>query len=142
MEIIKRVSDYAIRGLIFMAKHESGKIFDLTTVSKATETPLPFLQKIFRKLSKAGYLTTHRGIKGGFSFLKSPEEISVLDIIEIAQGPLIMNQCFKEGKDCVRDDFCGFRRKLSDVDSKYRDLLKEINLQQLISHEINLGHAE
>lgn len=141
MEIIKRVSDYAIRGLIFMAKHESGKIFDLTTVSKATNTPLPFLQKIFRKLSKAGYLTTHRGIKGGFSFLKEPSEISILDIIEIAQGPLIMNQCFKEGKDCTRDDYCGFRKKLTEVDGKYREYLKDIKLQQLINHELDLGHA-
>lgn len=140
MEIIKRVSDYAIRGLIFMAKQESGKIFDLTTVSKATETPLPFLQKIFRKLSKAGYLTTHRGIKGGFSFLKEPSEISILDIIEIAQGPLVMNQCFKENKEnCLRNQYCGFRKKLEEVDSKYREYLKGINLEHLIMHETALG---
>ena len=140
MEIIKRVSDYAMRGLVYMVKNsDKTKIFDLTTVSRNTDAPLPFLQKIFRKLSKAGFLATHRGINGGFSFITPPNKLSLLEIIEVVQGELLINQCFSDSKTCGREPYCGFRVKLAEADILYKEYLSKTTLQDAVDHEISLG---
>jgi len=47
-----------------------------------------FLEQLFATLRRAGLLRSQRGVKGGYSFERHPAEISVLEVVELLDGPL------------------------------------------------------
>ncbi len=50
--------------------------------------PLHVLEQLFSALRRAGILKSQRGVKGGYTFLRPPREVTVLDVVECVDGPL------------------------------------------------------
>ena len=55
--------------------------------------PPSFLAKIISQLSIAGLLHTSRGARGGVTLARAPGEISMLDVVEAIDGPILLNEC-------------------------------------------------
>src|SRR5207244_2302662 len=55
--------------------------------------PVPTVSKILKTLARAGLLVAHRGVKGGFSLARRPEEISMAQIISAMEGPIAITEC-------------------------------------------------
>jgi len=47
-----------------------------------------FLEQLFATLRRAGVLRSQRGVKGGYSFARDPNDVTVLDVVELLDGPL------------------------------------------------------
>lgn len=122
MKLITRDSDYAIRALAFIASHEK-RIVPVTELVKDLKIPRPFLRKILQTLNKDGVLISHKGRGGGFELAIPPQNIYVIDIIEIFQGPLKLNECFLSKKICPNVKKCTLKKK---VDSIEEDVLKKL----------------
>jgi Rrf2 family protein len=56
-------------------------------IADATEVPPDYLSKVLQELSKHGLVRSQRGLYGGFSLVRDPDTLSVLDIVQ-AVGPL------------------------------------------------------
>ena len=136
MEIIKRNSDYVLRALIYLACQPHETIVDLTTLSKESDTPPLFLQKSLHKLVKSNVLSSTRGAKGGFALAKKAKDISVLEVIEIIQGPIAVNQCFDDGKKCKREMLCTLRSAIVGVQEGLIKNFGSITLQKLAREEL------
>src|ERR687893_90661 len=52
------------------------------------EIPVQFLEQLFAVLRRAGLLRSQRGVKGGYSFAREPSDITVLELVELLDGPL------------------------------------------------------
>src|SRR3954471_9841692 len=52
------------------------------------DVPVQFLEQLFATLRRAGLLKSQRGVKGGYSFARPPGEITVLEIVELLDGPV------------------------------------------------------
>jgi len=50
--------------------------------------PVQFLEQLFATLRRAGLLRSQRGVKGGYSFARPPSEITVLELVELLDGPV------------------------------------------------------
>ncbi len=103
---ISRASDYAIRGLVHMAEKPEGTISYIKDIAKKTEVPASFLSKIFQTLSKAGFVNSFIGTKGGFSLNIPPEKITIKMVIEAVDGPLALNRCIANKTFCSRSSHC------------------------------------
>ena len=57
-------------------------------LAKRREIPVQFLEQLFATLRRSGVLASQRGVKGGYSFARPASEITVLEIVEILDGPL------------------------------------------------------
>ena len=57
-------------------------------IARRRNIPVQFLEGMFATLRRAGILQSQRGVKGGYSFARPPEEITVLDIVEALEGTL------------------------------------------------------
>lgn len=131
MELIRRDTDYGIRGLAAMSRmgHEMagvGEISEEIGVSK------DFLYKIFRKLAQVGVLKARRGVNGGFSLTRHPEEITLIEIIECIQGPVRMNRCFRHGNDCPNDSTCAVKPALTILQDHIAETLAKIRLSDVM----------
>jgi Rrf2 family protein len=86
---ISRSTCYALIAAGYMAKHhQEGAILALK-ISKAYNIPLEYLLKILQQLVKAEVLRSKRGPRGGFYLARPPDQITLLDIIEAVDGPMV-----------------------------------------------------
>ncbi|MEO0290404.1 MAG: Rrf2 family transcriptional regulator [candidate division WOR-3 bacterium] len=127
---IKRETDYAIRTILYMSQNNK-KIYSVKEISQKTLVPKEFLSKIIQKLKKNRILKSIRGIKGGYSLTKKPEEISLLDIILIFEKSLAMNICAVEKKYCNLSNICSVHPVWVDIRKYVEKKLKKENFYKL-----------
>ena len=65
-----------------------------------------FLAKIMQPLIKEGLVVSKRGVAGGFALSKSPERISLLDVMHAVDEPLALNLCLTGDHECDRSELC------------------------------------
>lgn len=135
MELIKRSTDYALRSLIYVAGLPKEEVVSLNSIAKHINVSPIFLQKLFQKLCKAGMLSSYRGVQGGFSLAANPSEVKISDIVEILQGPIVLNQCLREGNVCDRSDTCSFHPKLDVLQKDIKDFFNRYTLRDLADDE-------
>lgn len=86
---ISRSTGYALLAVGYIAKHQKQKIVLSQSISKEYDIPLEYLLKILQQLVRANVLRSKRGPRGGFSLAKSPQKITMLEIIEAVDGPMV-----------------------------------------------------
>jgi Rrf2 family protein len=103
---ITRQADYAIRAVRYLAKQGPNQRSATSTVAQEMKIPPSFLAKIISQLSIAGLLHTSRGARGGVTLARDAREISLLDVVEAIDGPILLNECVGDPADCVFSDDC------------------------------------
>lgn len=94
---LTRKGEYAIRGIIYLAQQPPGKVTLVSEVAEATQVPLAFLAKIFQSFARLGIVNSSRGTGGGFAIGRPPESISLREVVEAVEGPIIPNRCLLGG---------------------------------------------
>lgn len=88
MLAITAKSPYALRALAELARAGGEGPVPLGEIARRREVPVQFLEGLFGTLRRGGILQSQRGVKGGYSFARSPREITVLEIVEMLEGDL------------------------------------------------------
>ncbi len=112
---ISRASDYAIRGLVYMAKQPAGTVCFVKDIAKNTNSPASFMSKIFQTLAKSGIVNSFTGTKGGFTFNTQPENITIKTVIEIIDGPILLNRCAVNKSACNEIGICDVHYMWTDI---------------------------
>jgi Rrf2 family protein len=86
---ISRSTGYALLAVGYIAKHQKEKIILSQSISKEYNIPLEYLLKILQQLVRANVLHSKRGPRGGFSLARPPKKITLLQVIEAVEGPMI-----------------------------------------------------
>ena len=81
-------SPYAVRALCELTMCGASVPVPIGELARRREIPPQFLEGLFATLRRAGILQSQRGVKGGYSFARSPSEVSVLEVVEILEGEL------------------------------------------------------
>lgn len=86
---ISSKSRYALQALVELQLRTGGEARPVTVADLAGERRLPaqFLEQVFAALRRAGLLRSHRGVGGGFTFARSPAQVSALDVVVALDGP-------------------------------------------------------
>lgn len=103
---ITRQADYAVRAVTFLARLEADQRAATSTIAQEQQIPPSFLAKIVSQLSVAGLLTTSRGARGGVSLARPPKDISLLEVVEAIDGPIMLNECVGDSAVCKFSDDC------------------------------------
>ncbi len=128
---ITRQADYALRAVIFLSRLNGGQKASTSFIAEKQQIPPSFLAKIVSQLSIAGLIQTSRGARGGVSLAKPPEEISVLDVIEAIDGPVLLNECANDPTNCPLADSCPLKEIWCDTRQEMIRRLSSANF----SHE-------
>ena len=131
MKLITRDSDYAIRALCFMAQHHK-KVVSVSDLVKSLHIPRPFLRKLLQVLNKKAILKSYKGIGGGFSLLKKPQKIGLVEVIEIFQGSIRLNECFLKKLECPNTKKCSLRKKINAIEKYVIHELRSISIESLL----------
>jgi Rrf2 family protein len=96
MNVGRRV-DYAVRALSYLAGQPEGKIVSRADIEKNQDIPSFYLSKIMKDLVAGGLVQSHIGSKGGFTLAKRASAISIKDVYETVERPLVLMECLEKG---------------------------------------------
>src|SRR5689334_21183021 len=81
-------SPYAVRALTELARMGGAGPVPIAELARRRDVPVQFLEQLFATLRRAGLLRSQRGVKGGYSFAREPSDITVLEVVELLDGPV------------------------------------------------------
>jgi len=129
---LTRGSDYAIRGMMYLAKQPRGKVCLVSQVAEVQCLPESYLAKIFQDLSRSGLVVSYRGAKGGFVLARDPNEITLRQVIEAVEGPIALSPCLDERMGCEQSETCEVHLVLAEAQSRLLEVLDGATLQGTI----------
>ena len=134
MKLITRDTDYAVRALCFIAKHNN-EIVSVSEIVKDLKIPRPFLRKILQILNKEGLLTSYKGRGGGFMLAVAPHKIFLTDLIKIFQGQLKLNECIFKKRLCPDRSICVLRKKIDTMERYVSREMSSVTIGALLKGE-------
>jgi Rrf2 family protein len=129
---ITRQADYAVRAVLYLA--ERGRTSPIATaeIGRQQHIPLTFLAKIMSQLSAAGIVHTLRGVHGGIRLGRPVEEISLLDILETIDGPILLNECVSDPSLCPLGENCAVHNVWCQAQADLVDRLSRTTMAKLV----------
>jgi len=132
---ITRQADYALRAMMFLARKDENQRASTSQIAKVQQIPPSFLAKIISQLSIAGLIHTSRGARGGVSLARPADQISVLEVVEAIDGPILLNGCTGDVDDCIFGEDCLLRPLWCDVKNDLVERLRSTSFAQFTSEQ-------
>ena len=138
---VTQEADYAIR-MCLILDNLGEKTGAATLADLACITPKIAL-KVLRKLNTGGLVKSYKGVQGGYELAKAGDELRVLDIIELIDGPVKISKCLECDHDCSRNPCkteCKMHVAFDAINQNLLDNLGKITVRML--HDKNVSHAD
>jgi Rrf2 family nitric oxide-sensitive transcriptional repressor len=139
MADILKISDataLALHSMVHLAQDPAAQS-TTADIASAFEASKHHLAKVHQRLTKAGLIISNRGPAGGVVLAKDPAEITLLEIYEVMEGPMVCHPCLFGKSVCPRAD-CVLGTLLPGLARQVRDYFEETTLAQL-AKESNWG---
>ena len=138
---ITRQADYAVRAVLYLAQLGPDKRAATSHIAEQQQIPPSFLAKIVSQLSVAGLLQTSRGARGGVSLARNPQDISLLEVVEAIDGPILLNECVAANGNCVFGDDCVMKPIWCDAQAELVSRLRNTTFDEFIHLESGNGNG-
>jgi Rrf2 family protein len=136
---LSKKGEYAVRALVeigFESHLRPKNLIQISTVAQRTNIPEKFLEQILLALRNGGVLKSKRGVEGGYSLAKAPDEITLGEVIRLLDGPLAPIPCVSvsayEPCSCPDEESCGLRIAMQQVRDAIAGILDNYKLSRLI----------
>jgi Rrf2 family iron-sulfur cluster assembly transcriptional regulator len=128
--------EYAVRAMMHVASLPKNAIAQIPEISKEWDIPENFLRKIIAKLTKGGLLRSRRGVRGGVALGKAAKKITLLDVIELVEGPMALNKCLINPRFCRRTGTCSVHVVWCEAQTAMRCILNSRTLAELTAPQV------
>ncbi len=129
---ISKSAGYAIHGLGYIVTRNSGSPVQISEIAQQHEVSKTYLAKIFQQLATAQIVSGQRGAAGGYSILKSPAEITLLEIVEAVDGPIVKRHCCLGVANCTMQRKCPVLDIFLESSKVLGDYLQSITLEDAL----------
>lgn len=132
--MLSQTVGYAIRALSYLARMK-GKPVLVREISEATTIPQAFLAKIVNTLGRKRLVSTQRGIGGGISLAREPESITLYEICEMLDDPILKSRCILGMIECSDENGCPVhhfwaQKQKEEIDFLHKTTLADIAIAQ------------
>lgn len=128
---ISRRLDYGLQLMIALANDADNKPQSTASLAEKLQIPLPFLHQIGHMLMQAGMIKASPGPHGGVRLNRPANAITILQIVEILEGPVSLHPCTDCNEDCPRADSCSAQFTWNDLQDVVLRHLDGVRLDSL-----------
>jgi len=134
--MLSKKTKYGIKALTFLARQEGNVPVAIEMISKSENISRKFLESILLSLRKNGFLGSKKGKGGGYYLLKTPNEIQMVDVMRILEGPIAMVPCvslnfYEKCSDCPDEASCAVHLLMIKVRDNTLDIFRNTSLADL-----------
>jgi Rrf2 family protein len=138
--IAPKKNQYALRAIFELAKHRNEGPTKISDIAQAQSIPLRFLEVILHKLKGSGLIDAKRGFYGGYYLTRSPDQITVADVMSYLQGSPQAVQCAAcvVKSRCPHGHRCAFSSMWNRVNHAIAQVYRETTIQDLLDSDRQL----
>ena len=131
--------EYAIRGLVQMARQPAGRKLSVENLVAKEQMPKYFLAKIFQRLAQHHILESRKGPGGGFALARSADQITLQDVVEAMEGAARAEQCVVGINKCDPEQPCPMHDDWQLLRTRVEDYLRQTTIAEIAAsnHEGN-----
>ncbi len=141
---LSKKSEYGLRALLELSQFYGKETLQRQEIAERQHIPVEFLEQILLALKRAGLLASRRGTKGGYTLIKSPDAITLGQVIRILDGPLAPIACvsktaYQKCRDCpyASKPHCPLQDAMGEVRNAIADILDHYTL-----NDFAFGHRK
>ncbi|MDB5351710.1 MAG: transcriptional repressor NsrR [Planctomycetota bacterium] len=123
--------EYALRAVVHLADR-SPSPRTTEQIAAATKVPRPYLSKVLQGLSRAGLVKSQRGIGGGITLAKSPETLTILEVVEAVE-PLGRIKTCPLGLSAHGVNLCPLHKRLDNALAMVEDAFRATTLAEILA---------
>jgi FeS assembly SUF system regulator len=127
---ISKLADYGTVVMVYLAKHTQS-LSSARDIAIHTHLNVPTVSKLLKRLTKAGLLTSERGVSGGYRLQRSATKISVADIIYALEEQRGLTECSLEAGECALQGVCHVQSNWRLLSQAMESALGSISLEVL-----------
>lgn len=138
---ISRRADYAVRVMIAVAVRPEGIHVPTPLIGHEMLIPQPFLAKVVGDLKRSGLVATAPGRTGGLTLAQSASAITLRQIVESVDGPVMLNPCLARPGECPRDEVCPAHPVWGHIQDALCRVMDAVSLADLAQRGAETGYA-
>jgi Rrf2 family transcriptional regulator, cysteine metabolism repressor len=141
MTLLSRKADYAL--LILSHLHQNANGGNARIIADKFGLSRAFVANILKELTHAGYVTSHRGVKGGYEMLRPASSITLAELLTAIEEGFKLTVCSSHteeshDEDCSVSHVCPMKGPVAEIHRRLMDVLRGVTLEELFA---NNGHA-
>lgn len=129
--MISKSSLEAIQALVELAKLPKGKYEGAGSIARRINAPPNYLGKILQKLVLYGVVVSQKGLGGGFRLGKSPDKITIYEIVKCLEDMDRWTRCFMRRSQCPGASPCRVHSKWKAIREKNLNFLKDLTVSNI-----------
>ena len=122
---------YGVKAMVDLAVNHDGKPVSIKSISQRQNISEYYLEQLFAPLRRAEFIKSVRGAQGGYILNKEAKDITVLDIMDVLEGPIEVSDCL-DSDDCDNIDYCATRTVWVKMKHSIDSVLGAITLQNIV----------
>jgi len=129
---LAKITDYGIALMSRLARDETRSRVTARDLSANMDLPLPTVRKLLKLLVHGGLLESHRGIQGGYNLSRDPAQISLVELVDVLEGPVALTEC-ASAKDCACEmqTNCEVRDNWQWINERFTGALAGVSLKEM-----------
>ncbi len=126
---------YATRALLDVAQHPDDQPVQIRDIAQRQQIPQRYLEHLITPLIAAGILVSTRGPRGGVSLVRSPDDVSLDEVIHLLEGSVAPVECVNNPSLCDRSKLCAVRDVWDDLKKAIDGVLSSVTLSDLVQRQ-------
>lgn len=131
MILLSKTSEYALRAAVCLAGHFDASVVT-SRLAELTRVPPGYLSKVLQQLGRGGLVQAQRGLGGGFSLARPPEQITILDVLTVVDPVPRIHGC-PLGLSSHGTNLCSLHRQLDDALASIERAFEQVTLADLLN---------
>jgi Rrf2 family transcriptional regulator, iron-sulfur cluster assembly transcription factor len=133
---ISKSAGYAVHGLIYLITKSANQPVQISEIAEYQNVSRTYLAKIFQQLSTARIIVGQRGITGGYMLAKEPTKVTLLNIVEAVDGPVMRRHCCLGVMGCDVRDHCSVLDIFVEANTRFANYLDGITLASIVNKQL------
>lgn len=126
---------YGLRTLMDIALHQEKGPVPLNDISARQDISAKYLWQVLNPLRAAGLLSVVRGARGGYALAQLPEQITLLEVVSILEGPVSIVDCVATTDACERAERCTCRSVWDEINATLVEALRGVTLADILERQ-------
>jgi Rrf2 family transcriptional regulator, iron-sulfur cluster assembly transcription factor len=132
-------ADYTVRAVLDLARHHGDGRRKARQIAEEMAIPASYLPALLAELVRAGVVASTAGPGGGYALTRPPAEVSLLEVVEVADGPIGSRECVLRGGPCRWEDACAVHGPWARAQEALRSSLAATTFAELAELDAALG---
>lgn len=123
--------EYALRAVVYLAD-QAPEARTTDQISEATQVPKPYLSKVLQNLGRSDIVRSQRGVGGGVTLVKTPAELTILDVVDAVE-PIVRIETCPLGLKSHGKHLCPLHRRMDDALAMVQSAFQKTTLAEVLA---------